>query len=149
MITVQKYGDSYNRQVLEIDGKSTDTKPTDKIENAYVLNGSIFHEVDSGIDYIFDEESKLWNVKTSSGGGSGMDGKSAYELAVEEGYVGTTTEWLASLKGAKGDTGAAGTHGADGASVTAISFIETEGAITGGTATMSDGSTIPITVTTA
>ena len=33
------------------------------------------------------------------------DGKSAYELAKEHGYVGTAEEWLASLKGVKGDTG--------------------------------------------
>lgn len=33
------------------------------------------------------------------------DGKSAYELAKEQGYVGTIEEWLASLKGVKGDTG--------------------------------------------
>lgn len=33
------------------------------------------------------------------------DGKSAYELAKEQGYVGTAEEWLASLKGVKGDTG--------------------------------------------
>lgn len=29
----------------------------------------------------------------------GLDGKSAYELAVEHGYVGTEEEWLASLHG--------------------------------------------------
>lgn len=33
------------------------------------------------------------------------DGKSAYEMAKEHGYVGTTEEWLASLKGDKGDIG--------------------------------------------
>lgn len=33
------------------------------------------------------------------------DGKSAYELAKEQGYVGTIEEWLASLKGVKGDAG--------------------------------------------
>lgn len=33
------------------------------------------------------------------------NGKSAYELAKEQGYVGTIEEWLASLKGVKGDTG--------------------------------------------
>lgn len=33
------------------------------------------------------------------------DGKSAYELAKEQGYVGTAEEWLSSLKGVKGDTG--------------------------------------------
>ena len=35
-------------------------------------------------------------------GGGGTAGKSAYEIAVENGFVGTETEWLASLKG---DTG--------------------------------------------
>lgn len=34
----------------------------------------------------------------------GLDGKSAYEIAVEHGYVGTKTEWLASLKGEPGET---------------------------------------------
>lgn len=33
------------------------------------------------------------------------DGKSAYELAKEQGFVGTAEEWLASLKGVQGDTG--------------------------------------------
>ncbi len=37
--------------------------------------------------------------------------------------------------------------GEDGLSVTAIAFTKTEGEITGGTATLSDGSTIDITVT--
>lgn len=34
----------------------------------------------------------------------GLDGKSAYEIAVEHGYVGTEEEWLASLKGKDGVT---------------------------------------------
>ena len=38
--------------------------------------------------------------------------------------------------------------GADGASVTAIALTTTQGAVTGGTATLSDGTTISITVTT-
>jgi len=38
------------------------------------------------------------------GGGSG-GGASAYELAQANGYTGTETEWLASLKGGKGDKG--------------------------------------------
>lgn len=36
---------------------------------------------------------------------SAQNGKSAYEIAVENGFEGTETEWLASLKGAKGDKG--------------------------------------------
>lgn len=48
----------------------------------------------------------------------GVDGKSAYELAVENGFVGTEGQWLASLvgaPGAKGDKGDPGDPGADGA----------------------------------
>ena len=41
-------------------------------------------------------------------------GKSAYEVAVENGFSGTETEWLASLKGATGAPGAAGKDGTDG-----------------------------------
>lgn len=36
-------------------------------------------------------------------------GKSAYEVAVDNGYVGTEEQWLDSLKGAKGDSGLRGT----------------------------------------
>lgn len=54
-------------------------------------------------------------------------------------------------KGDKGDTGAQGATGpagADGKSVTAIELTtNAEGAVTGGTATLSDKSTIQITVT--
>ena len=44
-------------------------------------------------------------------GDTGADGKSAYELACEQGYTGTLIEWLTSLVGAKGDTGADGAQG--------------------------------------
>ena len=40
-----------------------------------------------------------------------------------------------------------GEDGADGVSVTAIALTTTEGAVTGGTVTFSDGTTAPITVT--
>ena len=39
------------------------------------------------------------------GGGSGTAGKSAYEIAVDNGFVGTETEWLESLKGEQGEAG--------------------------------------------
>ena len=44
-------------------------------------------------------------------GKDGVDGQSAYELAVASGFSGTKTEWLASLKG---DAGAAGPQGLQG-----------------------------------
>ena len=59
-------------------------------------------------------------------------------------------------KGDKGDTGASGKDGAngsngvDGKSITAISLVKDEtGAIVSGTATLSDDSTIEISITTA
>ena len=45
----------------------------------------------------------------------GKDGKSAYEIAVEHGFVGTEVEWLESLKGVDGKDGVNGKDGKDGA----------------------------------
>lgn len=41
-------------------------------------------------------------------------GYSAYEIAVQNGFVGTEAEWLASLKGETGATGAQGPQGPTG-----------------------------------
>ena len=49
-------------------------------------------------------------------GVDGADGKSAYQLAVEKGFEGDETAWLASLKGEKGADGVVGKNGADGKS---------------------------------
>ena len=48
------------------------------------------------------------------GGGAGQPGKSAYEIAVEQGFEGDEQAWLESLKGEKGDPGPQGPPGADG-----------------------------------
>ena len=45
----------------------------------------------------------------------GNSGKSAYEIAVKNGFTGTEAEWLAALKGATGATGPQGSQGATGA----------------------------------
>ena len=46
----------------------------------------------------------------------GKDGKSAYEIAIEHGFVGTEAEWLESLKGVDGKNGVDGLPGKDGKS---------------------------------
>ena len=52
--------------------------------------------------------------------GDGVNGLSAYEIAVEYGYTGTEAEWLASLTGPsgppgpQGDTGPQGEQGSQG-----------------------------------
>ena len=48
-------------------------------------------------------------------GADGTDGKSAYDIAVAHGFVGTEAEWLESLKGEHGKDGTPGKDGADGA----------------------------------
>ena len=50
-------------------------------------------------------QEKLDNGELGGGGGSGTAGKSAYEIAVDNGFVGTETEWLESLKGVDGTDG--------------------------------------------
>ena len=44
----------------------------------------------------------------------GVDGKSAYQIAVDNGFIGTEAEWLTSLRGANGKDGKDGQNGADG-----------------------------------
>lgn len=48
-------------------------------------------------------------------GANGSNGKSAYEIAVINGFSGTESEWLESLKGADGKDGVDGQPGKDGA----------------------------------
>ena len=54
---------------------------------------------------------KLSEMQT---GANGKDGRSAYEIAIENGFVGTVAEWLESLKGMNGVDGKDGTNGKDG-----------------------------------
>ena len=54
---------------------------------------------------------KLSEMQT---GANGEDGRSAYEIATENGFVGTVAEWLESLKGRDGVDGKDGLPGKDG-----------------------------------
>ena len=76
-------------------------------------------------------------------GKDGVDGKSAYQIAVDNGYPGTEQAWLASLHGAdgaKGDTGASGKDGADGFSP--VAKVEKSGSVVTITITDANGTTI-------
>ena len=55
-------------------------------------------------------------------GSNGTNGLSAYEIAKKNGFTGTETEWLASLKGEKGDPGTSGTGTGTGLSNDEIGF---------------------------
>ncbi|PZR78896.1 MAG: hypothetical protein DI537_41660 [Stutzerimonas stutzeri] len=68
---------------------------------------------------IYDLDGRLHTLEQNPGGGSqgpaGPAGASAYQVAVSNGFTGTETEWLATLKGDKGDRGDVGPQGPAGA----------------------------------
>ena len=70
-----------------------------------------------GVDYFTDAE--ITEIKDEIAekvqvGAKGEDGKSAYQIAVDEGFEGSETDWLASLKGADGRNGIDGINGTNG-----------------------------------
>lgn len=131
-------------------------------------SGDIFVDIVSGTEvtqacYLTEEETFVYSVPASSvvfDDGDNFQAKlESGELKGEKGDKGDKGDkgatGAAGAKGDKGATGATGpagangTNGADGKSVTAISLTtDSTGAVTGGTCTLSDSSSIAITVTT-
>lgn len=66
---------------------------------------------------------KLSEMQT---GANGKDGRSAYEIATENGFVGTVAEWLESLKGRDGIDGKDGLPGKDGISPDLTNYPDTD-----------------------
>lgn len=166
MITLKKYGKTYNMAPLELSGLSTDDKPINNYQTYTIVNGSIFEEIDTGNTYKYDAENDTWKLQPKTAGGA--DGITPLlkktDTAIQVSYNnGDSWEDLVQLsditgpEGPKGETGEAGAQGpagadgADGASITGITLTLTkdgEGAITGGsgTATLSTGGPIEFTV---
>ena len=143
----------------------------------FVIPGSgyIFIDIVSGTEvtqacYLTEEETFVYSVPASSvifdDGKSFQQKLESGELKGQKGDKGATGATGANGEkgdtgpagptgpqgpaGAKGATGAAGAKGADGKSVKAISLTaDSSGKITGGKCTLSDNSTLTITVTTA
>ena len=81
-----------------------------------VLSGVVIDNDDS-INVIITTPEELkasLTIPNGGGGGAGKDGKSAYEIAVDNGFNGTVAEWLKSLQGAKGERGVKGDKGDPG-----------------------------------
>lgn len=113
---------------MEIPGDGEIT--VDIVSNSEVINAC----------YVTSAETFVYSVPASSV--IFDDGKS-FQQKLESGE-------LKGQKGDRGATGPAGEKGADGKSVNAISLTaDSSGKITGGRCTLSDNSTLTITVTTA
>lgn len=78
-------------------------------------------------------ESRKWTLTAylSWLSANGQAGKSAYEVAVDNGFVGTESDWLLSLEGADGTNGTNGTNGAR--ALMAISYENTNYTLQTGT----------------
>lgn len=78
-------------------------------------SGATYNNVGSAM---YDLDGRVHNLEQNPGGGgqgpAGADGLSAYEVAVKNGFAGSETEWLESLKGADGRDGRDGMDGRDG-----------------------------------
>lgn len=67
-----------------------------------------------GVDY-WTEEDKREIIEQAKGEvAEGARGKSAYEIAVDNGFVGSEEDWLESLRGKQGEPGKDGSPGKDG-----------------------------------
>lgn len=85
----------------------------DPVSKKWVIDGVVqdFSAVgESGATPQFNQTTKTWFINgkdtgVKAEGEDGKDGKSAYQLAVDNGYPSSLDTWLASLKGDKGDKG--------------------------------------------
>lgn len=73
--------------------------------------GNVQNEEDSRLYLKGDTE---WKFISDLSGAQGIQGLSAYQVAVQHGFEGTEAEWLISLKGEKGETGPKGDKGDTG-----------------------------------
>lgn len=73
--------------------------------------GNVQNEEDSRLYLKGDAE---WKFISDLSGAQGIQGLSAYQVAVQHGFEGTEDEWLISLKGEKGETGPKGDKGDTG-----------------------------------
>lgn len=117
-----------NKVFIKIEGIEKELEEANKKLETLEVGGYDDTEVKQGIQNLEQNKANKESVytkqeieeKINSGelkGEAGKDGKNgltAYEIAVEKGFIGTETEWLASLKGADGKDGINGAKGEQG-----------------------------------
>ncbi len=98
-------------------GNNNDWVFNDLGEIFYKSEGAwkFFRQIDSGLSREFIKKLIAESlVGFTPGEGSGEPGASAYEVAVDNGFVGTEEQWLTSLVGPTGSAGATGSQGIQG-----------------------------------
>lgn len=111
-----RYSTVNKKYELLFGGNFIDAYSKQESDNLYSTKADLNNKADSSQVYTKAEiDQKLKDIPTGfQKGDKGDPGKSAYEIAVDNGYSGTESEWLASLKGDKGDPGTPGADGKDG-----------------------------------
>lgn len=79
--------------------------------DAYMINGNL---------YVWQDNLNVWK---NVGPIRGPEGKSAFKIAVENGFEGTMQEWIESLKGNEGPRGPEGPSGPPGKDGTGVNII--------------------------
>lgn len=117
--------DTYTQE--EIEGLLEELKALSQTEDQKILDllnslqeSKLDKESGKGLstnDFTNELKLKLENLKQGldgEKGEKGEDGLSAYELAKQEGFNGSLTDWIKSLKGEKGQSGSDGLDGKQG-----------------------------------
>lgn len=69
MITIDKFeqretevyeGSMVGKVLYQLNGLSTDTKPTTMFDGSLIMNGSIFFAMDTATAYMYDEQNHTW-----------------------------------------------------------------------------------------
>lgn len=86
------------------------TSPSDNFDRtSNTLNGVAERDYVIAID-----PCGMWQIDFENSQGGGVDGASAYQIAVDNGFEGTEAEWLESLQGEPGEKGEQGDPGEKG-----------------------------------
>ena len=79
-------------------------------------------DLSGGTNYTITSSNEILSVPYALFSANGTAGPSAYQVAVENGFIGTEAQWLLSLHGANGINGTNGTNGETGATGPAGTF---------------------------
>lgn len=89
------WGTNYVKNNIQAGASSAEASETEPTEDVYQQIIHMIQDLNLG----------------GGGNGTGTGGKSAYEIALEEGFTGTVEEWLVSLTGPQGTQGIQGAAG--------------------------------------